>query len=97
MPGPMAACARSTGAIGLWIRVRSAAGRSDFKAATNARRVVLGASDDRGRHANTMDEASALVPLAIIRFDNSLRNGHVAVTSQPLAISPSSKVCQPVD
>ena len=44
-----------------------------------------------------MDDASAFVPLAIIRLPSSDRFGHVEVIVQPDRIMPSSKVSQPVD
>ena len=97
MPGPMAACARSTGAMSPCMSVRRAPGSSDFMRWTKARWVVVGASLGRGRQARTIDEARALVPWESILFVSSLRTGHVAVTSQPAPMRPSSSVCQPVE
>ena len=97
IPGPMAAWARSTGAMAPCMRVRSASGSSDFSAATKARRATARASAGRGRQARRIEDARALVPWESMRFLSSLRMGQVAVISHPDWISPSNKVCQPVD
>jgi hypothetical protein len=59
--------------------------------------VVIGADSGRGRQASTIDDASALVPIATLRDDRSFRIGHVAVTWNPERSSPSSIVSQPVE
>src|ERR1039457_4685229 len=80
MPGPIAACARSTGAMLPFCRLRSACGSSFLSEARKSLRVVIGAAAGRGRQARTIEDARAFVPLATGRLLNSLRIGHVAVT-----------------
>ena len=80
MPGPMAAWAKSTGAMLPCCIWRSASGNSAFRASTNSRRVATGASAGRGRHTRTMLEARALVPIPTIRLPSSVRIGQVPVT-----------------
>ena len=63
----------------------------------NTRMGIDGASSGRGRQASTMEDASALVPLPIMRLASSLRTGHVAVISQPPWISPSNRAYHPVE
>ena len=77
MPGPMAACARSTGAMLPRCRCASATGSSALSAVTNSRRVAVGASAARGRQTRTMLEARALVPMPIIALARSVRIGQV--------------------
>ena len=60
--GPIAAWARSTGAMLPCCKARSAAGSSRWSSARNWRRVADGASARRGRQTRTMDEARAFVP-----------------------------------
>ena len=43
-----------------------------------------------------MLDARALVPMPIIRFPNSVRIGHVALTANPDRITASRNVSQPV-
>src|SRR5688572_28131316 len=59
------------------------------------RRSVVGAAAGRGRKASTIEDASALVPMLIIRPPRSLRLGQVAVIAQPPLTIPSSRVSQP--
>src|SRR4051812_10918985 len=80
MPGPIAACARSTGAIFPFCKFRSAAGISRFIAARKSLRVVMPADSGRGLQTRTIEDAKALVPLATGRLLNSLRIGQVPVT-----------------
>ena len=63
IPGPIDACARSTGAMLPCWRVRSASGISRLRLATKSLRVVMPASIERGRQTRTIDEASAFVPI----------------------------------
>ena len=57
MPGPIAACAKSTGAMLPFWRSRSACGNSRFSDARKSLRVVMGAESDLGRQARTIEEA----------------------------------------
>ena len=97
MPGPMAAWARSTGAMPPLRRVSTASGRVRRSSRMRLRRSVMGASSGRGRSTRTMEEARALVPEATMRFPSSERMGQVAVMLQPERIMPSRIVDQPVD
>ena len=67
MPGPMAACARSTGAMLPRCRWASATGSSALSAVMNSRRVAVGASAARGRQTRMMLDASAFVPEPLMR------------------------------
>ena len=96
MPGPMAACARSTGAMLPRWRWTSATGSSALSAATNSRRVAVGASAARLRQTRTMLEARALVPMPSMRFLRSVRIGQVPLMAKPARITASRKVSQPV-
>lgn len=68
MPGPMADCAKSTGAMLLSCNFFKAGRSSRFSSAIRLRRVACGASAGRLRHTSTMEDASALVPDAMERF-----------------------------
>ena len=98
MPGPIAACGRSTGAIAPCWSLRSASGSSSCSAAMKpaavGRRRVVGAraqgEDDRGGEGvRCRCDASGR--------RRSLRIGQVAVIAQPDRIIPSSSVSQPVE
>ena len=52
----------------------------------NSPRVANGAAISRGRHDNTIDDANAFVPEAIILLDSSVLIGHVAVTVNPASM-----------
>ena len=80
MPGPIAACAMSTGAMALAWRVVSAGGSSRLSARRNSARLTLAASSGRLRQTRTIEEASALVPRPIMRLASSVRIGHVPST-----------------
>ena len=83
MPGPMADCARSTGAMLLaWSFCRAGFG-SRFSALMKSRRVHMGASAGRLRQTRTMEEAKALVPCAIDLPGLSVRTGQVPVNENP--------------
>src|ERR1035438_10481280 len=82
IPGPMAACARSTGAMLPFCKLRRACGRSFLRDERKSLRVVIGASSARGRHARTIEEARAFVPRPTFRVLNSDLNGHVPVTDR---------------
>ena len=97
MPGPMVAWARSTGAIALEVSRARAGGSSFRRVAMNSRRVAIGASSGRGRHAKTIEEDRALVPISIMRPVRSVCIGHVPVTRNPACRSPRSIVSQPVE
>ncbi|OPZ54443.1 MAG: hypothetical protein BWY91_01649 [bacterium ADurb.BinA028] len=97
IPGPIAACARSTGAMLPCWSSRSAPGSRSLRAARKPRRVVASACSGRGRQARTTDEASALVSRPTIRLLNSVRIGQVAVTMSPASMRPLSMVSQPVE
>lgn len=97
MPGPIDACARSTGAtLPCWSAVTAVAS-SRLSAAMKSLRETAGASTGRGRHTRTIEDASAFEPLATIRLPSSLRMGHVPVTAKPAPMSASSIVSEPVD
>ena len=96
MPGPMAAWARSTGAMLPVCSRRTACGSSDRRAARKIRRVVGGALVERRRQTRTMLEARALVPLAMILPEPSVRIGNVPVIENPERITASRNVSQPV-
>ena len=65
IPGPMAACAKSTGAtLPRWRRAR-AAGSSALSAFRNSRRVAADALSARIRQTRTMLEASAFDPVSL--------------------------------
>ena len=51
----------------------------------------------QARQTSTMEDARALVPLAIILLLSSLRMGQVPTTAKPSLSKPSSMVSQPVD
>ena len=97
MPGPMADCARSTGAMLLRWSFCSAGRSSRFSSAIKPRRVVWGASAGRFRHTSTMEEARALELMAIARTDISVHIGHVPVMAKPARIMALSMVSQPVE
>ncbi|MFC7765766.1 hypothetical protein [Leucobacter soli] len=97
IPGPMAACARSTGATLPCCRARNASGNVARSSAEKLRRSIGGASSGRGRSARTIEDARALVPLAIMRLLSSERTGHVAVIDQPARIMLPRIVSQPVE
>ena len=97
MPGPMADCAKSTGAMLLRWSFCSAGRSSRFSSAIKPRRVVWGASAGRLRHTSTMEEARALVPDAMERFAISVRIGHVPVMAKPARMMALSMVSQPVE
>ena len=65
MPGPMVACARSTGAMFSRIITESAPGNSRRSAFWKSRREATGAFSGRGRQTITTDEARALLPSRI--------------------------------
>ena len=78
-------------------RWRSAAGNSAFSAATNSRRVAVGASAARGRQTRMMLEARALVSVTdSTRVLSSVRIGQVPLMANPARITASRKVSQPV-
>src|SRR5713101_9061498 len=97
MPGPMLAWARSTGAMLPRCKFLSAAGNSARSAFRNWRREAIGASTGRGRQTRTMDDARALVPKLTLRFNNSVRIGHVPVIVKKALIKPSKIVYQAVE
>ena len=78
MPGPMLACARSTGAMLPRWRSRSAAGSSRLSALRKSRRVVRGASSGRGRQTRTTEDAKALTR-TLRATVSSVRMGQVPV------------------
>ena len=97
MPGPMAACARSTGAMLPRCRWASATGNSALSAVTNSRRVAVGAfgraraadEDDAGGEGVGADaDACGLL--------SSVRIGQVPLMAKPARITASRKVSQPV-
>ena len=67
MPGPMADCAKSTGAILLSCNFFSAGRSSRRKALTRFFFVVCGASSGRLRQTRTIDDANALRDLLLER------------------------------
>ena len=95
-PGPMAAWARSTGAMLPERRLVSAVGSSAFNAAMNSRRVARVASPLRRLQTSTTLKASALLPMLIERPVRSVRIGHVPVTSKPEPIAASRNFSHPV-
>ena len=97
MPGPMADCAKSTGAMLLSCNFFKAGRSSRFSSAIRLRRVACGASAGRLRHTSTMEDASALVPDAMERFAISVRMGHVPVMAKPALMIALSMVSQPVE
>src|SRR5690606_17400956 len=97
IPGPIAACAKSTGAILAACIVFIALGNSLRSSRKKSRRVVEIADSARGRHERTMDEARALAPSPMLLVARSVRIGHVAVIANPDLINPSNMVSQPVD
>ncbi|WP_419620065.1 hypothetical protein [Thiolapillus sp.] len=91
MPGPMAAWARSTGAMGEApseppIIASSASGISRRNWRWNSLRAIDSDSSGRLRQTRTTEEARALVPFARILPEPSVRTGHVPSIRQ--AISP---------
>src|SRR5690606_17504839 len=95
MPGPILACARSTGAIlpeNISIR---AFGNSSRRESENARRDVVGASWGRGRHTNTIDDAKAF-RITFTPVVNSVRIGHVPLIANPALMRLVSIVSHPV-
>ena len=96
MPGPIADCAKSTGAILLNCSF-SRAGRSSLRRVlTRLRLVVWEAPSVRLRQTRTIDEASAFVPISIIRPPRSVRIGQVPVIEKPALIIEESIASQPV-
>ena len=63
----------------------------------NSPRVANEADAARGRHANTIEDASAFDPRLRIRFANSVRIGHVALTCNPESTTACRKVSHPVE
>src|SRR5512136_1279348 len=96
IPGPIADCARSTGAMLPRRRWARAAGSSDLSELTNSRRVAVGALEALGRQTRTMLEARALVPELIMRLLNSVRIGQVPLMPKPARITAWRKVSEPV-
>jgi hypothetical protein len=97
MPGPMAAWARSTGAMLPFCKFRSASGNSRFNAARKSRRDATPASLGRGRHTRTLEDASEFRPASRKPPGCSVRIGHVPSTEKPLLVKASSIVSQPVE
>ena len=83
MPGPMALCARSTGAMLLRWSFCKAGRSSRFSSAIKLRRVTMGASSGRLRHTRTIEDARAFVPLPIVRPVRSVLIGQVPVMEKP--------------
>lgn len=79
MPGPMADCARSTGAMFSRIMTERASGSSRRSAFWKSRREAMDESSGRGRQTITTDEARALAPEAIGRLLSSVLIGQVPV------------------
>ena len=77
IPGPMAACAMSTGPAPPARICRSAAGSSARSRARNSRRVAAPASGARLRQTRTMDDARAFAPMPTERAARSVLTGHV--------------------
>jgi hypothetical protein len=98
MPGPIADCAISTGAIFSTCKIFIDGAISFLSAETNSPRVAIEAPAFLFRQARTIEDASILSPaLTPILFVISVRTGHVAVTVNPAASSPPKKVSQPVE
>jgi hypothetical protein len=97
IPGPMDACARSTGAMLPHWRSDNATGSSFFREAINSRRVASGASEGLGRQTRTIEEARALVPIATLLTLLSLLIGHVPCIEKPEFSKPFNMVSQPVE
>ena len=96
MPGPMADCAKSTGAMLLSCNFFKAGRSSRFSSAIRLRRVACGASAGRLRHTSTMEDARALT-LPFSAVVSSVRIGHVPVIEKPALTIALSIVSQPVD
>lgn len=97
MPGPMADCARSTGAMLDERSSSMAACSSRLSAITKSRRVPMGAPSGRLRHTSTMEDARAFLPEAIFRLAISVRIGQVPVIEKPARMMAESIVSQPVE
>ena len=74
----------------------SAGFNSRFSAFINSRRVQIGASTGRFRHARTIDDASAFSK-ALCPVGLSVRIGQVAVMEKPDLIMAESIASQPFD
>src|SRR6266545_3030863 len=97
MPGPIAACARSTGAILPCCNSRRAGASSFLSVDRNSRREAEGAFSGRGRQTSTIEDARAFVPLPTFLVFISERIGQVPVITKPAFTMPSNIVSQPVD
>ena len=99
IPGPMADCAKSTGAMLLSCSFFRAGRNSRRRMLMRLRRVVWGASSGRLRQTSTMEEARAFVPWAIVLTLLSVRMGHVPVMAKPAfttalsIVSPAGRSC----
>ena len=62
----------------------------------SSRREPSGASSGLLRQTRTMLEASAFDPITRMRYNCSVRIGHVPVMAKPAAITASKNVSQPV-
>ena len=97
MPGPIADCAKSTGAILSTCKILTADAISSRSAEINSPLVAIAAEMLRFRHERTIEVAKAFAPTARILFPSSVLIGHVAVIVQPLWSKAVKNVSQPVD
>src|SRR5260221_2693114 len=95
MPGPMAACAKSTGAMLPRWRWANATGSSALSAVRNSPRVAVGAFVGRGRQTRMMLEARAveLIPRDLVA--RSVLIGQVPLRAKPARITAPRNVSQP--
>ncbi|OPZ30761.1 MAG: hypothetical protein BWY99_02918 [Synergistetes bacterium ADurb.BinA166] len=95
IPGPMEACARSTGAIEEAVISSSASGSARFSSRRNSLRETVGAEGPRRRQTRTTEEARALAPIPTGLLLSSVRIGHVPVTAKPASSTASRNDSQP--
>lgn len=97
MPGPMADCAISTGAMLDFWRFSNEVSSSFLSSRRKFLRVHVEAVFSRLRQTRTMEEARAFVSMAFVRTLLSVRTGHVPVMVNPALIMACNIVSQPVD
>ena len=97
MPGPIDACAMSTGAIVALVSLSNASRNSFFNRLVNSRLPKNLFAKGLFRHAKTIDDAKAFDSCERIRLPISVRIGNVAVIWKPARIIEVNMVSQPVD